>query len=129
MIVALAIALAAAPAAAVPACRVVDGDTLRCGGERVRLLAIDAPEMKGHCRRGRRCVPGDPIASRDSLARAMRGAVRIERHGIDVYGRTLATVTAGGRDLGCYQLAAGQAVYKRRYDTKGIVGRRCGVTE
>ena len=25
--------------------RVTDGDTIRCGGERVRLLSIDAPEM------------------------------------------------------------------------------------
>src|SRR3546814_4753345 len=35
------------------ACRptVVDGDTLRCGGTRIRLQGIDAPEMPGHCRR------------------------------------------------------------------------------
>lgn len=32
-------------------CRAVDGDTLRCGQERVRLLGIDAPEMPGHCPR------------------------------------------------------------------------------
>src|ERR1700712_1173347 len=61
--------LAAAPteANAVEWCRVVDGDTLRCGNERVRLLGIDAPELPGHCRIGRACAPGDPYASTASL--------------------------------------------------------------
>ncbi len=42
----------------------IDGDTLRCAaGPRVRLAGIDAPEIPGHCRRGRKCTPGDPAAS------------------------------------------------------------------
>ncbi len=52
----------------------VDGDTLRCadplaprGYHLVRLAAIDAPEMPGHCRRGRDCAPGDPYIARDVL--------------------------------------------------------------
>ena len=43
---------------------VTDGDTLRCGALRIRLASIDAPEMPGHCRRGRTCVEGDPYASK-----------------------------------------------------------------
>lgn len=30
----------------------IDGDTLRCGRERIRLLGTDAPELPGHCQRG-----------------------------------------------------------------------------
>ena len=37
---------------------VVDGDTLKIDGERIRLLGIEAPEIHG-CRQGRVCVPGD----------------------------------------------------------------------
>ncbi len=83
---------------------VIDGDTVRCGprhgGEVVRLLGIDAPEMPGHCRRGRACAPGDPFASKASLQAAvrLRGRVTIERHGRDRYGRTLAFVRVGRRD-------------------------------
>lgn len=106
-------------------CVAVDGDTLRCGKERVRLLGIDAPEMPGHCRRGRECVPGDPFASRDALAAMLDRRLKMRRLGRDFYGRTLAIVEARGRDLSCHQVRAGLAIYKARYDRKGLVARRC----
>lgn len=69
----------------------IDGDTLRHGSERIRLLYIDAPEMPGHCRPHRVCVPGDPYAARRALARAItRGTVQCVGSEIDVYGRRLA---------------------------------------
>ena len=37
------------------AARVVDGDTLRVAGERVRLFGIDAPEIGQPCRDGGDC--------------------------------------------------------------------------
>lgn len=82
----------------------VDGDTLRCGRERIRLLGIDAPELPGHCRRGRQCVPGDPWRSRDSLAAVIRARATIQRVGEDRYGRTLALVRVNGVDLSCRQI-------------------------
>lgn len=106
-------------------CRVVDGDTLRCGAERVRLLAIDAPELPGHCRRGRNCAPGDPAASTNALQTALTGRLTILRVGTDRYGRTLAAVSANGRDLSCRQLRAGQALYRGDWDNGGIIASRC----
>jgi endonuclease YncB( thermonuclease family) len=107
-------------------CRATDGDTIRCGSERIRLLGIDAPEMPGHCRRGRTCAPGDPFASRASLAKAVsRGSLSIRRVGTDRYGRTLATVSAAGADLSCWQIAQRHAIYKPAWDTGGIVRRSC----
>ncbi|MGT2513435.1 thermonuclease family protein [Sphingomonas panni] len=88
---------------------VVDGDTLRCGGERIRLMGIDAPEMPGHCRRGRRCVEGDPYASKAALAAMLKGKATIERRGRDRYGRTLARVRVNGVDLSAAQMRAGMA--------------------
>lgn len=106
-------------------CRVVDGDTLRCGRERVRLLGIDAPEMPGHCQGNRRCVPGDPFASKDSLGRAASGPLVIERVGTDRYGRTLGLVRGARGDLSCWQLENRQAQYRRDWDDGGALARRC----
>ena len=103
----------------------VDGDTLRCGGERIRLLGIDAPELPGHCRHDRVCASGDPYASRDSLAAMMVPALGIVRIGHDRYGRTLAMVNRKGEDLSCWQLRHHQAVYKQRWDNGHRVAIRC----
>lgn len=92
----------------------VDGDTLRCGGERIRLLGIDAPEMPGHCRRGRQCVEGDPHASKAALSAMLKGKATIERRGHDHYGRTLARVRVSGVDLSDAQLRSGSAAIYRR---------------
>ncbi len=54
---ALALSLAY-PAPDAITCSVTDGDTIRCGEERIRITAIDAPETRA-CRRGRQCVAGD----------------------------------------------------------------------
>lgn len=107
-------------------CRVVDGDTIRCGSERIRLLGIDAPELPGHCRVGRVCAAGDGPASRDSLATAMVGPLSIERVGKDRYGRTLALVTGARGDLSCWQLRQRQAAYVARWDNGMALAERCG---
>lgn len=106
-------------------CRAVDGDTLRCGRERIRLLGIDAPELPGHCRRGRRCVAGNPFASRASLARAATGQLAIERVGSDRYGRTLGLVRGPNGDLSCWQLRNRQARYRADWDNGRLLARRC----
>ena len=90
----------------------VDGDTLRCRGQGlVRLLAIDAPELPGHCRAGRVCTPGDGAASTRALAGLIAGReVRCEARMRDNYGRLLARCSAGGADLSCRMVADGWAV-------------------
>ena len=55
------------------ACSVTDGDTIRCGDERIRITGIDAPETRA-CRTGRTCVPGDGQASKRALEAVVNGA-------------------------------------------------------
>lgn len=107
-------------------CTAIDGDTLRCGAERYRLLGIDAPELPGHCRIGRDCAPGDPVASKAALASLVDGKqVRLEVVGKDRYGRGLALASVGGVDLSCAQVKAGRAVYVAKWDDGRRLSDRC----
>lgn len=107
-------------------CSATDGDTIRCGQERIRLLGIDAPELPGHCRRGRTCAQGNPHASKANIARLLRRSpVTIRRFGSDRYARTLALVSAGGIDLSCSQWRAGLATYRRDWDNGRSLARTC----
>lgn len=108
-------------------CTITDGDTIRCGWERIRLLGIDAPEAHG-CPAWRRCAKGDPAASTESLRRLVTGrSLSIARDGVDRYGRTLAVVYAAGRNLSCAQLAARAAVYVAKWDEREMVKRDCPI--
>lgn len=102
---------------------VVDGDSLRCRnlGE-VRLLAVDAPDY----RRSRPCLGGygDHVCSDTGARRAeqsLRAGIRLGPVKVlpvtkDRYGRTVARVKAGSRDLSCYQLERRAVRYIWRYD-------------
>ncbi len=72
-------------------CRPVDGDTLRCGREQVRIAGVDTPE-KGE--------PGYSEA-KERLRQLTEGkTLRIERRARDRYGRTVGKVFADGVDVG-----------------------------
>ena len=119
----IALLLAATQPATV-SCSVVDGDTLRCGKERVRLIGIDAPET-GRCKpAGRVCVAGDARASTAALKKLVHGKrVRLERTGTDRYGRTLAIAYVGPVNLSCAMVQSGHAVYVKKWDHRGVVGQ------
>jgi micrococcal nuclease len=79
-------------------CHAVDGDTIDCGGRRVRLVNIDAPELHGQCpaeiQAAERAKLAALIAMETAVVRVTPEKAR------DKYGRTLARVAINGRDLG-----------------------------
>lgn len=88
---------------------VMDGDTFRlASGEVVRLEGIDAPEIcKAKC--DAELVRG--VEARLRLRELLEsGPLVLDRHGKDRYGRTLAHVRAGGRDVGEAMIESGLAV-------------------
>ena len=96
-------------------CTVTDGDTIRCGQDRIRLAAIDAPELPGHCNPGRACTPGDPYASSANLDRLIGGrSVTLRVIDQDRYGRLVACVAVNGQDLSHAQVEGGFAVERYR---------------
>lgn len=95
-----------------PVVSIHDGDTLTCADRtRVRLAAIDAPEVDGcHGKPGRSCVAGDGFASRDNLASlALRKTIACSKVGMS-YRRVVARCSIGGVDLSCAQVRGGFAV-------------------
>ena len=100
-----------------------DGDTLRCanlhsGTPKLRLARVDAPEMPGHCRRGRDCAPGDPYAAKAFLQALVKGrnvpCRRVDANPakkgfqrLDPWKRPVVRCTVNGVDLSEAILAAG----------------------
>ena len=120
----MTIPLALLAIASLSNCTVIDGDTLNCNGERIRLLGIDAPEF--HCPKNRVCVEGDPQAATDYLARIIQGhRLTIDRTGKDRYDRTLGVVYSDGLNVSCAMVQAGHAVYVPRWDDAGRVAKDC----
>lgn len=97
---------------------VYDGDTIRLGSERIRIVGLDTPEYgnKARCR-------AEALAAEQAKQELQRllaaGNVVLYRQGTDRYDRTLARVTVDGRDVAPALIAMGLA---RPYDG----GRRAG---
>ena len=89
-----------------------DGDTCTTTtGERVRLACIDTPELVGM-----RAEPVPAKAARDFLRNLVVGKkVRIRRITKDRYGRTVAELFIGTRNVQQELVATGHAKIYRRY--------------
>ena len=111
---------------------VIDGDTLEIHGTRIRLWGIDAPESAQLCR-------GDDSlqyrcgarAANDLDAFIARRPVDCMPMNLDQYGRTVATCSAGGADLGEWLVRGGLALdwpqfSKGRYDAAQRDAERVG---
>jgi endonuclease YncB( thermonuclease family) len=89
----------------------VDGDTLRLGSVRVRLVGLDAPELDQTCTRADGTEWSCGMEAKAFLAATLRrGEIDCVRHGRDVYGRTLAACSIGGDDIGAVIVGAGWAI-------------------
>jgi endonuclease YncB( thermonuclease family) len=101
---------------------VVDGDTLEIHGMRIRIWGVDAPESSQLCRGEDslqyRC---GAQAANDLDTFIARRSVNCLPLGLDPYGRTVATCSVGGTDLGEWLVRNGLALdwpkySKGRYD-------------
>jgi endonuclease YncB( thermonuclease family) len=71
-------------------CLAIDGDTLVCNRQKVRLLNVDAAELS---------EPGGAAAKRRLQALVRGRVVTLKPYGPDRYGRLLAEVYVGGRRI------------------------------
>ncbi|MGA7167138.1 MAG: thermonuclease family protein [Pseudolabrys sp.] len=91
---------------------VVDGDSLRAGDEDIRLVGIDAPELRQTCRDGHGREWSCGRAAKARLAALVaQGDVACTSRGRDRYGRTLAVCSARNvPDLGETMVREGYAI-------------------
>ena len=109
-LLALALILLALPVLADDV-RVIDGDTIKANGTTYRLAGIDAPELGQMCG----TYPAGKRA-RAYLAGLILGrSIACKPQSTDRYGRTIATCTADGHDLGADMVEAGHARAYIRY--------------
>lgn len=110
---------AALPIVGCDAPKVHDGDTLRCGPERVRLFGVDAPEVK------RGAKPAEPFAyeARDELIRLTRGRVACRLVERDRYQRFVGKCwSSASPDVNAAVIRSGYATEYRRY-SKGLFAK------
>lgn len=94
---------------------VVDGDTLRIDGERVRLWGIDAPEKLQRCQIAGREEPIGQEATEALRSLVARGDLRCETKDRDRYGRTVADCFVGDQSIGDAMVYSGWAWALPRY--------------
>ena len=103
---------------------VVDGDAMRCGFIRLRLLGIDLPELAGHCPRYRECAPGDGLSSKRSLIETLRnGRVRDSIVMTDRFRRYVVIAWAGRVNLSAGRVteAEGFRAAQSRYEAAQVL--------
>lgn len=94
---------------------VVDGDTIVLDGERIRLFGLDCPELRD---------PGGSAAAATMRALLAGQPLTLKRRGQDRYGRTVAKVFAGGRDVTCMMIRVGACREFTRYSRGEYEGCR-----
>lgn len=93
-----------------------DGDTLRCGADRIRLYGVDAPEVRS----GKK--PAEPLAyeARDLLLSLTRGRVGCRVVDADRYGRHVARCWSSATpDINAAMIRSGLTTEWRAY-SKGV---------
>ena len=94
----------------------IDGDTLEIHGTRIRLWGIDAPESSQLCRGEDslqyRC---GAKAANDLFDFIAKRTVECQPVSFDQYGRTVATCSVGGTDLGEWLISHGLALDWPKY--------------
>jgi endonuclease YncB( thermonuclease family) len=110
----------AALADVVGVARVVDGDTVKIGSQRVRIFGIDAPESDQTCKRlGTTYRCGDE-ATKALTALIEGNPLMCKATGVDRYQRVVARCYVGEVDLGGWMVRSGWAVAFTDYSTEYV---------
>jgi endonuclease YncB( thermonuclease family) len=104
--------------------RVVDGDTLVLDGKRIRLVGIDAPELRQVCQREQRDWPCGTEAKSHLAALIGDARTTCEAGGSDKYGRLLAVCTVADRDLNAAMVDGGYAIAFGDYEAEETAARQ-----
>lgn len=94
--------------------RIIDGDTLSIGPQRIRLFAMDAPETDQRCSRSGAVYDCGSEATQALKAIVASSELRCEHKG-QSYNRVVAICRADGLDIGREMVRQGHAVAMPQY--------------
>lgn len=121
IILSLSTPISAEPNTIVGRASVIDGDTIKIHGQRIRLFGIDAPESRQTCSGGNgkawRCGQASTLALSDAIGTA---TISCRPNGKGRHRRVLAACFKGSDDLNGWMVRNGWAVAYRRYSSAYI---------
>lgn len=97
---------------------VVDGDTLRINGQRIRLYGIDAPELDQTCADG---WPAGEMARRSLAGIVTTRPVTCHYVKTDIYRRSVAVCRVDGEDLGAALIRSGMGIAYRTQSLRYVL--------
>ena len=103
---------------------VIDGDTIKIGGEKIRFSGIDAPELKQDCFKNEKKIPCGILAKKALLKKIGNNLPMCVIEGKDVYKRILAECFVNGKSLSKFLVRNGYAFAYRKYSRKFIEDER-----
>tara|TARA_B100001173_G_scaffold41897_1_gene32694 strand:- start:117 stop:596 length:480 start_codon:yes stop_codon:yes gene_type:complete len=100
--------------------KIVDGDTIKINGEKIRFSGIDTPELKQICiKQGLKKTCGVK-AKKILIDKIADNKIVCIREGKDQYRRTLAECFVNNESLSSYLVKSGYAFAYRRYSKKFV---------
>jgi endonuclease YncB( thermonuclease family) len=101
--------------------KIIDGDTIKINGEKIRFSGIDTPELKQTCIKKAKSNSCGITAKQILVDKIGDNKVICVRKGKDQYKRTLAECFVNDESLSSYLVRNGYAFAYRRYSKKFII--------
>ena len=100
--------------------KIVDGDTIRIGNEKIRFSGIDAPELNQNCIKNEEKISCGILAKEALIKKIGNKIPKCINEGKDRYKRILAECFVNGESLSKFLVRNGYAFAYRKYSKKFI---------
>ena len=104
--------------------KVVDGDTIKISGKKIRFSGIDAPEINQNCIKNKKKISCGILAKEALIKKIGNKIPKCINEGKDIYKRTLAECFVNGESLSKFLVRNGYAFAYRKYSKKFIQDER-----
>ena len=104
--------------------KVIDGDTIKIGNEKIRFGGIDAPELKQICFKNEEKISCGILVKNVLKKKIGKETPKCISEGKDVYKRTVAECFINGESLSKFLVSNGYAFAYRKYSRKFIKDER-----
>ncbi len=104
--------------------KVIDGDTIKIGNEKIRFGGIDAPELKQICFKNEEKISCGVLVKNVLKKKIGKETPKCISEGKDVYKRTIAECFINGESLSKFLVSNGYAFAYRKYSRKFIKDER-----